>query len=88
MLSPEGNSLSEMIALTKALYQVGLRTFSLTFHSPSLQPGCTPYVRTIPQRDALLGTIRDYLAFFMGEFGGRPTTPHALFKRSIEGSVS
>ena len=44
MLSPEGNTYAEMRALTGALRQDGVRTFSLTFHSPSLKPGCTPYV--------------------------------------------
>ena len=46
MLSPEGNTLDEMKALTRALHADGLRTFAMTFHSPSLKPGCTRYVRT------------------------------------------
>jgi hypothetical protein len=88
MLSPEGNSLSDMIALTRALYNGGLRTFSLTFHSPSLKPGCTPYVRTVGQRDALLATILEFLSFFTDELGGRPVTPREVFMQFIKGPVS
>src|SRR5438045_8118530 len=36
MLSPEGNTLDEMKSLTRALHDDGLRTFAMTFHSPSL----------------------------------------------------
>ena len=57
MLSPEGNTLDEMRALTHALHQDGVRTFSLTLHSPSLKPGCTHYVRTVQERARLLATI-------------------------------
>ncbi len=51
MLSPEGNTLEEMQALTRALHADGLRTFALTFHSPSLKPGCTRYVPAAAERE-------------------------------------
>lgn len=81
MLSPEGSSLAEMQALTRALYQDGIRTFSLTFHSPSLKPGCTPYVRTVEDRDRFLDTVTRYVRFFMDELHGVPTTPVTLFQQ-------
>jgi len=46
MLSPEHSTVSEMKALTTSLIRRGVRTFSLTLHSPSVEPGCTPYVQT------------------------------------------
>jgi len=57
MLSPEGSTLDEMIAVTDTLVDDGVRTLSLTFHSPSLKPGCTRYVRTAAERDEFLKTI-------------------------------
>lgn len=81
MLSPEGNTLDEMKALTRALFGDGLRTFALTFHSPSLQPGCTPYVRTTADRDAFVTTIQRYCDFFFGELNGQPTTAEELFEQ-------
>jgi hypothetical protein len=79
MLSPEGNTLEEMKALTRALHADGLRTFAMTFHSPSLKPGCTRYVRTESEREAFLKTIDKYCEFFFGELGGTPTTPEELY---------
>jgi hypothetical protein len=75
MLSPEGSTLDEMKALTQALLEDGVRSFSFTFHSPSLKPGCTPYVRTEADRDAFLRTIDQYCDFFFGRIGGVASTP-------------
>jgi hypothetical protein len=77
-LSPEGISFDEMRRLTLALFRRGLRTFSLTYHSPSLDVGCTPYVRTTAELDRFLSTIERYLAFFVEELGGRASTPTAI----------
>jgi hypothetical protein len=79
MLSPEGNTLTEMQSLTDTLYAAGVRTFSLTLHSPSLKPGCTPYVRTVGERDGLVATIDRYCDYFMNRLGGVPTTPADVF---------
>ena len=75
MLSPEGNSLDEMRALTDTLLARGVRTFTLTFHSPSLEPGHPPYVRTRADLDRFLHDIERYCEFFRDECGGRPSTP-------------
>lgn len=45
-LTPEGVPLGEALAAAKALLDDGLRWFSLSFHSPSVEPGHTPFVRT------------------------------------------
>jgi hypothetical protein len=79
MLSPEGNTLQEMQALTDSLYQDGVRTFAMTFHSPSLKPGCTRYVRTAADRDDFLRTIDQYCLYFTTRLGGVGTTPADLF---------
>lgn len=88
MLSPEGSTLAEMVALTRSLYRDGIRTFSLTFHSPSLKPGCTPYVRTAEQRDRFLETVAQYIRFFIDDLHGVPTTPVALFQQLSKGLSS
>jgi hypothetical protein len=88
MLSPEGNSLDELCALTRALHGDGLRTFVLTLHSPSLKPGCTPYVRTAADRDAMLDTIARYCEFFFSRIEGEPGTPDERYARFASASVS
>lgn len=85
MLSPEGSTYDEMQAVTDSLYRDGVRTFSFTFHSPSLKPGCTPYVRTTGERDAFLATIDRYCQYFFGRLGGVASTPTALYDTLREG---
>jgi hypothetical protein len=87
MLSPENSTYQEMVALTESLYRDGIRTFALTFHSPSLKPGCTPYVRTTAERDAFLECIDRYCSFFMGRLAGVPTTPNELFREFVPDGV-
>jgi hypothetical protein len=75
MLSPEGSSLDEMKALTTSLLRRGARTFSMTLHSPSVEPGCTPYVRTQSDLRGFLERISAYCEFFLGDVGGVASTP-------------
>src|SRR5262249_19774872 len=65
MLSPEGNTFAEMRALTEALFQRGRRTFLLSFHSPSVEPGHTPYVRTQADLYQFLHALEQYCEFFI-----------------------
>ena len=70
-LTPEGMRLDEAKRLTRALHAGGQRIFVLTYHSPSLVPGNTPYVRNLAERDAFLAWLDAYYAFFREEIGGR-----------------
>lgn len=77
-LTPEGYTAAQQIKLLEELIRQGHRTLVLSFHSPSLVPGNTPYVRTPEQCDAFLETIRRVCAHFMGQLGGRPGRPNDL----------
>lgn len=44
-LTPEGMPLREVVEAIEILLDEGTELFSLSFHSPSLRPGNTPYVR-------------------------------------------
>lgn len=74
LLSPEGATHEELRRLTEALLRSGHRVFSLTYHSPSLAPGHTPYVRSQAELSAFLERIERYLDYFTNEVGGRPAT--------------
>jgi glycosyltransferase involved in cell wall biosynthesis len=80
-LTPEGISLDEMMRLTRTLLSRGDRVFSLNYHSSSLLPGNTPYVRTLADRDRFLKKIEAYLDFFFGKLGGKTMTPSEFLKR-------
>ena len=84
MLSPEGNTLEEMVALTRALLADGVTVFSLTFHSPSVVPGHTPYVRSQADLSTLLTTIERYFEFFLADLGGTSSTPER-FRQDLLG---
>ncbi|HEX4192962.1 MAG TPA: polysaccharide deacetylase family protein [Stellaceae bacterium] len=82
-LSPEGFSLAEQKRLTRQFLARGQRLFNLSYHSPSLLPGSTPYVRTEEDLAQFLERLESYLAWFAGELGGCFTTPVEI-KRLLE----
>ncbi|MCI4589384.1 polysaccharide deacetylase family protein [Sphingobium sp. BYY-5] len=51
-LTPEGIAVHEAIAAIDALIEEGVRLLNFSFHSPTLEPGHTPYVRTEADRTA------------------------------------
>ena len=74
-LSPEVSNLAEMIRVVRDLYSDGVRIFSLAFHSTSIEPGHTPYVRTPRDLADFLSRLRQFFDFFFSEFDGQPSTP-------------
>lgn len=80
-LSPEGFEPHELEKLTRHLMARGTRVFSFSYHSPSLMPGCTPYVRSTRDLDRFLDRFRRYFDFFFGPLGGAATTPLSLKRR-------
>ncbi|MDQ8754611.1 polysaccharide deacetylase family protein [Sphingosinicella sp. LHD-64] len=73
-LTPEGTSADEQCRLIAAMHARGHRTFSLTYHSPSLEPGHTSYVRDAADLARFLADIETVLTFFRDAMGGRFTT--------------
>jgi hypothetical protein len=73
-LSPEGGSLADLIHQTRSAFASGTRLFMLTYHSSSLLPGATEYVRSETDRREFLMTLESFLRFFLVEFGGRSDT--------------
>jgi hypothetical protein len=69
-LSPEGITFAELKRLTNVLIRRGKRLFSLTYHSPSLMPGNTPYVRSEADLRQFLDIVERYCAFFFEECRG------------------
>jgi len=62
-LSPEESTAEQMIALTKRVLEQNCEILNLTFHSPSLLAGATPFVRTKSDEDQFLDRLRRYLMF-------------------------
>lgn len=84
-LTPEGIDLQANLRLVRSLYQQGRRIFTLTYHSPSLVPGMTPYVTSQAELAQFLATIDGVCAYFFEELGGRASDPqgiHDLLRRA------
>jgi hypothetical protein len=74
-LSPEDYAASEMQRLTRTLLDDGIRVFVFSFHSPSVMPGCTPYVNSRTDLAHFLDKCRRYLEFFLERLKGVTMTP-------------
>ncbi|HEV2866980.1 MAG TPA: polysaccharide deacetylase family protein [Allosphingosinicella sp.] len=79
-LTPEGVPAAEQCRLLEALVRRGQRVFTLAYHSPSLAPGNTPYVRDEAELAAFLASIEQVLSFFREDLGGRFTTLSRLHR--------
>jgi hypothetical protein len=83
-LTPEGVTLEEQRRLVRAMLRRGHRVFSLAYHSSSLSPGNTPYVRNPADLKIFLQRIDQFLNFFIGEVGGRPATPFEIRDEALK----
>jgi len=84
-LSPEDYSEPEMRRLTSALIKEGIRTFVFSFHSPSINPGGTPYVQSQAELRLFLDKCRRYFDYFFNTLGGNAMTPVEI-KRFLHGN--
>lgn len=74
-LTPEGMSFRELKRLTRTLLDRGTHVFTFNYHSSSLMPGNTPYVRTQADLDHMLMTMDQFVKFFLREVKGVSMTP-------------
>ena len=77
-LTPEGIDHAAHRRLTESLLDQGCRVFSFAYHSPSLAPGNTPYVRDRRQLDEFLQRVDRYFDYFVNQLDGRPVTATQL----------
>ena len=69
-LTPEGCSLDDMKRITRTMTSDGCQVLTLTYHSPSLVAGHTPYVRSAAELETFLESIEMLCKFFKNELGG------------------
>ncbi len=73
-ITPEGITIAEAKRLVHHTLPRGQTVFVLTYHTPSLVAGNTPYVRTPHDLDRFLGWLDEFYDFFTREIGGRCAT--------------
>ena len=72
-LTPEGITLEEALRGIDIAVDEGLPLLVLSFHSPSLKPGFSPYVRTEEDLEEFYGWMRGVYAY-LNQRGVRPTS--------------
>jgi len=81
-LTPEGYSSHQLRHLSQCLAKQGCQYFGLTYHSPSLVPGNTSYVKTQQDLNHFLSSLDDYVNFFLNQFGGTTLTLASYLARA------
>lgn len=76
-LTPEGVTIEEALRGIDIAIDMGLPVLVFSFHSPSLAPGFTPYVRSEDDLDALYDWFRQAFAY-LERRGVPPTTVREL----------
>jgi len=61
-LSPETDSVADMLAFSRQLVARGVRWLHLTLHSPSLRPGLSPFTPTVGAVERMYAQIETYVA--------------------------
>ena len=83
-LSPEGMPVEEVIPALKVMAEQGQKFFCISFHSPSLEPGNTPYVRSEQDLEDLYGWLHEVLTYLIQTVGARPATPFDVLAAARE----
>ncbi len=69
-LTPEGIGINDAKRLVRHMLSTGNRVFVLSYHSPSLEVGNTPYVRTSEDLRRFLAWLEEFYDFFTTEING------------------
>jgi hypothetical protein len=77
-LTPEGCSADDMIRLLDAMIDSGCEVFSMTYHSPSLRAGHTPYVRNEAELEQFIDSIERVCRHFKERLNGSFMSGSAL----------
>ena len=77
VLSPEGFATGDLLRLVDCLHRGHSPTLNVTLHSPSMEPGNTPYVRTEAELEVLLERLRRTLQHAL-DLGAQPVTMSQL----------
>lgn len=74
VLTPEGTETGDLIRLLRVLGRDQDAVLTVSFHSPSVVPGNTPYVRTTNELRAFFDRLRSMLSFALDQLGARSMT--------------
>ena len=74
LLTPEGPQWPDLLRLMRALAKSSMPVMNLTLHSPSVEPGHTPYVRSESELQEFFDLLACMLEYAVGTLGARCMT--------------
>ena len=84
VFSPEGYAAHDLNRLARTMGVESDVVLNLTLHSPSVQPGNTPYVRTAADLEAFFANLRSVLEFCVRSLGARCMTLREFHQHLIQ----
>lgn len=69
-LTPEGTDIDACQRLLRACVQQGKKVFVLSYHTPSLVRGNTPYARSQADVDQIIAWLDSFFSYFLNQMGG------------------
>jgi hypothetical protein len=84
VFSPEGYAARDLKRLARTMARDRDVVLNLTLHSPSVQPGNTPYVRTSADLDVFFANLRSVLEFCVRSLGARCLTLREYHQHLIQ----
>lgn len=82
-LTPEGVSLDEARAAIRTMAQRHDTLYCLSFHSPSVEPGHTPYVRNDADLERFYAWLAAVLDLLVGTMNVRPADPEDVLAAAL-----
>ncbi len=86
-LTPEGIPIKLALRAVDALQAQGAQLFCLSFHSPSVVPGNTPYVRTHADLEKFQDWMKIMLDYLTQKIGAKPATIDDVLAAANLGAV-
>ena len=82
-LTPEGTDTAANLRLMDTLVRDGVQVITLAYHSPSLVPGKTPYVKTVNDLRHFLNRIAECCDYFQNNLGGIFMSPRQIRQHMV-----
>ncbi|GHA37161.1 hypothetical protein ACFFLZ_22360 [Photobacterium aphoticum] len=79
-LSPEGSDLDDMITATENQIRLGHDHLIMSFHSPTVKQGMTPYVSSQDEQQVFIDTTVDFIKWFKGVPNTEMITPASILR--------
>lgn len=79
-LTPEGMAVGEVLPALAAMARRNQKLYCISFHSPSVEPGHTPYVRNAQDLKLFYEWLETVLGYLVNDIGATPARPEEIYQ--------